>query len=119
MTLQALHNITPWISDGIILFQLLAIWYSIRSNRALRFSYEVFEYSLAYETNKVLESLVKNIHESTLTNTNTAIAYEMQFLHMKKLPSINRMVFSFKPIKLESYFTTLEIIELTGTIPQE
>jgi uncharacterized protein (DUF1919 family) len=31
-----------------------------------------------------------------------------------KLPSYNKMVYSFKPLKLETYFTDEEIKELTG-----
>lgn len=74
-----------------MLFVALPIWYSIRLSSVLVFRSDIFTICYWYGVRK--------------NTTDELKLYD-------KLPSSNKMVFSFKPITLESYFNKDEIEQL-------
>lgn len=76
-----------------------SMYFLIRNDRVLSFSRKVID--LCHERN------MRMIHQFAPNSLNS---FELFY---EKLPSYESMLYSFKPLKLESYFTEEEIKELT------
>ncbi len=122
------HEVLYWCTWSFMVFVTIT---SIRAQRVSMFRDKVFQLSMEYETGMALKELTNMLNHlnqsvlSAITNnepmpkpTHRVEVVQKSPRHFLKLPSPYKMLFSLKRLRLESYFNTVDIIELTGKIPE-
>lgn len=108
---------------GVIVVNAFGAWLNYRSTKATLLMGKVFTCNLRLDNKEVIGATIYTLTQHVTLGYPIPDAVELhaepRMAFYNKLPSRNRMIYSLKPIKLESYFTIEEIIELTGTIPEE
>lgn len=89
----------------LIALLALSIYFYIRNGVVLDFTLKVLELSYQYEMRKIRYS--EDDFSSDFSSE-----FSPEFHLYSKLPAYERLVFSFKKLRLESYFTKDEIEEL-------
>jgi len=91
MEMEKMHMILL----GLLVMLIYTLYIQNRNHKVFSFRMWVLDLSDEYESKMIASGNPFNFHA-----------------HYKKLPSDNRMLFSFKKLKLETFFTNKEIKEL-------